>query len=227
MKRSDESKVEQVLTAGLPVRLHVRTDLHLARKLWHMSMGLLLIAVYMSGMSRATAVVTLSSILGLDLFLEMARLHLPVFNEKVMRFWGPIMRNYERDRFSGVPYYLAAAALAVGIFPKTIAVLAIAYLACGDPIASLAGILFGHKGKKFKNGKSLVGTVAGVLVCSILTFIFISSSHLGDQYVLALTFIGGVAGGSAELLPLEVDDNFSIPIVSGFVLWLAFIILGI
>jgi len=45
--------------------------------------------------------------------------------------------------------------------------------------------------------------------------------------LIALTVMGGLAGGGAELLPLEVDDNFSIPIVSGFVLWLAFILLGI
>jgi dolichol kinase len=44
---------------------------------------------------------------------------------------------------------------------------------------------------------------------------------------LILSLVGGIAGGTAELLPLEVDDNFSIPVVSGFVLWLTFIVLGL
>jgi dolichol kinase len=30
-----------------------------------------------------------------------------------------------------------------------------------------------------------------------------------------ISLAGGVAGGGAEMLPLEIDDNFSIPVVSG------------
>jgi diacylglycerol kinase (CTP) len=227
MKRSGQAKTNEFFTTGLPVRLHLRSDLHLARKLWHMSMGLLAAAVYMSGMPRPTAVIIVCSLLGLNVFVEMARLRMPALNEKFIKFWGPIMRSSEADRVSGVPYYLASVALTVGIFPKPIAILSIAYLACGDPIASLTGILYGDKGLRFANGKSLIGTLAGVLACAVLTFIFLSAFHLKDSAVLGLTLIGGLAGGLAELLPLEVDDNFSIPVVSGFTLWLAFILLGI
>jgi dolichol kinase len=137
------------------------------------------------------------------------------------------MRSCEVDRFSGVPYYLSAAILAIGIFPQPIAVLSILYLACGDPIASLFGILYGKKSIRFANGKSCVGTIAGISTCAVTTFIFLNGLHLSGGTLLGLTLIGGLAGGTAELLPFEVDDNFVIPIVSGFILWLAFILLGI
>lgn len=216
------------LAAAIPVRLHLRSDLHLARKSWHLLMGLTIAAVfYLSGMSRTTAVILLGSILGFDLFMETARLRIPSLNEKIMRVWGPFMRSCEVNRLSGIPYYISAAVLAIAIFPKPIAVLSIMYLACGDPIASLFGIMYGSKGPRLTNGKSLIGTAAGVIACMAVTLIFLSTQPVSFSTLLTLTVIGGLAGGLAELLPLEVDDNFSIPVVSGFVLWLAFILLGI
>lgn len=213
--------------SAFPVRLHLRSDLHLARKTWHLTMGCFIAAVYMSGVSRSSAVLMLGAVLGLDLLMETLRLRSPALNAKVMKLWGPLMRSCEVSRLSGVPYYLSASILAIGIFPKPIAVLSILYLACGDPIASLFGVLYGDKGPRFKSGKSWVGTGAGILTCMIVTLVFLRGMHLPDSTVLALTVAGGIAGGAAELLPLEVDDNFSIPIVSGFALWLMFILLGI
>ena len=213
--------------SAIPIRLHMRTDLHLARKLWHMLMGLAIVSIYLSGMSRSTAVFTLGCVLGLDLLMETVRLRSPAINETILRYWGPLMRTNEIGRVSGIPYYLAAAILAIGIFPKPIAVLSILYLACGDPMASLFGVLYGKRSIKFPNGKSLVGTLAGVVTCGIATYVFLSGFGLSTSSVLILTALGGISGGTAELLPLEVDDNFSIPIVSGFVLWLSFIILGL
>src|SRR5687767_504974 len=119
MKRTAEAKFNSMV-ASFPVRLHLRSDLHLARKAWHMIMGLVIVAVYMSGMSRSTAVVTLGTILGIDLFMETLRLKVPSINEKVMKFWGPLMRSNEIDRLSGTPYYLAATILAIGIFPEPV-----------------------------------------------------------------------------------------------------------
>ncbi len=219
--------MKRTVANSISARLHLRSDLHLARKAWHLFMGCFIAGVYVSGMSRSTGVMILATVLGSDLLMETMRLKSPALNEKIMRVWGPLMRSCEVNRLSGVPFYLAASILAIGIFPKPIAVLSILYLACGDPIASLFGVLYGDKGPRFANGKSWVGTSAGILACMIVTLVFLRSMNLPDSTVLALTVAGGIAGGTAELLPLEVDDNFSIPIVSGFALWLTFILLGI
>lgn len=225
MKPQQEPFMKRTFAPSL--RLHLRSDLHLARKAWHMIMGCFIAGVYMSGMSRSTGMMLLGTVLGFDLIMETLRLRSPSLNEKVMRYWGPLMRRCEVNRLSGVPFYLAASILAIGIFPKPIAVLSILYLACGDPIASLFGVLYGDKGPRFANGKSWVGTGAGILTCMIVSLVFLRGMNLPDTTVLALTIMGGIAGGTAELLPLEVDDNFSIPVVSGFALWLTFILLGL
>ena len=226
MKRTADAKIAQIFD-GLPVRLHIRNDLHLARKVWHLAMGLVIVFIYMSGISQANGVTILASFLGFDLLMESARLRSPAFNEKMLKFWGPIMRAHEISQFSTVPHYIAAAIIAVGIFPKPVAILSILYLACGDPIASLFGILYGHKGPRFASGKTLIGSLAGVTACTLVTFIYLKSIAIPDGAILALSLIGGISGGMAELLPFDIDDNFTIPVISGFALWLGFMILGV
>ena len=215
--------------AGVPVELRMRNDLHLARKAWHMTMGFVIVFVFLStGMSSATAVMIMGSVLGVSLLVETARLRIPAFNEKVLKLWGPFMRSSEINHYSGVPHYVAATVLAFGIFPRPVAVLSILYLACGDPIASLFGVLYGKYSVRLGRGKSLIGTIAGTLACAVVTLLFAKAYPLtgSDFSILVLTVVGGLAGGLAELVPLEMDDNFTIPVISGFVLWLAFIVLG-
>lgn len=209
--------------------LHLRSDLHLARKTWHLLMGLTAVWVYLgAGLSPSAGVVILGSILGLDLLVETARLRIPSFNERVLRTWGPLMRADEVNRMSGTPHYLAAMILAIAIFPKPVAALSILFLAFGDPMASLVGILYGKYGPRIARGKSLIGSAAGVATCFVVALVFLGALSIAQGPTLVvLALIGALAGGLAELLPLDLDDNFVIPIVSGFVLWLSFIALGL
>lgn len=191
--------------------LHLRADLHLARKIWHMCMGTTIVSIYASGMTRGNGVLILGIVLTFSLTMETVRLRFPSVNKKVLKFWGPLMRTSEAHQFSGVPYFLSAAVLAIGIFPKYVALVSLMYLSVGDPIASLFGIQFGDKSIRFKNGKSLIGTSAAVTACFLVTLVLLSGLSLSFSSLLVISLIGGLVGGTVELLPLEVDDNFSIP----------------
>ncbi len=237
LKRTAEIKLSQLFPAvfgslggiaGFPIRLHVRTDLHLARKLWHASMGTLIASVYaFSGMSASLTVTIMACFLGADLLIETARLRIPALNEKIMKNMGLFMRAHEVDRMSTVAHFIAASMLAVAIFPKPVALLSILFLAYGDPMASLFGILYGKYSKRFASGKSLIGTLAGIGTCFLITFVYLKSQGQPDSTVFVLSLLGGLAGGMAELAPFDVDDNFTIPVVSGFVMWLAFMFFGV
>jgi dolichol kinase len=231
MRRSDSSMNSKVnplapMESSVALRLHVRSDLHLMRKAWHLVMGMMIAMIYWNGMDRWTACAILGAFLVWDLGMEALRLRNQAFNERILRFWGPIMRSSEVNRMSAVPHYLIASIIAIAIFPKPVALLSIAYLACGDPIASLFGIRYGDLGPRMKNGKSLIGTSAGVLTCALVTFGFLKMLNFDDAKIVLLSVIGGIAGGTAELLPIDMDDNFTIPVVSGFVMWLAFMALN-
>ena len=226
MKRTAEAKMTHLLE-DLPVRLHFRNDLHLTRKVFHAVMGVLIAVVYMGGFDQFSAVVILGSFLGFDLFMETLRLRSPVWNGRMVRFWKHILRAHEAHQLSAVPHYLASVILAIMIFPRPVATLSILFLALGDPIASLFGILYGSYGPRFASGKSLIGTLAGVITCTLLSLVFLSSLSLSMPTLWVVSLVGGAIGGTAELLPFDMDDNFTIPVVSGFVLWLAFIVFGI
>jgi dolichol kinase len=234
MKRIAELVLQQLSLIPFPTRfptrlpsLQMRNDLHLVRKVWHMFMGLAMASMYFTGMSAHAAILSLVIALCISVTVEFMRLRVPSINERVIRLWGPVMRSCEVNRVSGIPFYILATLLAIGIFPKPIAVLSILYLAIGDPMASLFGILYGKYGVRFANGKSMIGTLAGIAACTLVGFFFLKTLFLPAPVYLAITLIGGVAGGTAELMPLDMDDNLSIPIVSGFVLWLAFIVFGV
>jgi dolichol kinase len=174
-------------------------------------------------MPQETLLAWLGALFLWSMSMEVLRLRRPDINEKCVRFFGSIIRSHEVDRVSGVPYYLASSFLAVAIFPKPIAILSLFYLAFGDPFASLIGILFGRHSVQIIKGKSLHGTAGGYAICAAITWFYLRSTGVEGLNLIRLTLLGGFAGALAELLPLELDDNFTIPMVSGFVLWLGFI----
>ena len=119
MKRIAEVKFHSILADGLPVRLHMRHDLHSHEKLAHVHGPLDYQHLCFLQYEQYEAVMLLGTALGIDLFMETARLRRPALNEAVVRFMGPLMRSCEINRMSGTPFYLLATLLAFGIFPKT------------------------------------------------------------------------------------------------------------
>ena len=89
--------------------------------------------------------------------------------------------------------------------------------------------MYGKRSVQLAPGKSLVGTAAGIGTCMLVTMVFLKvyPVPVSDGAWLGLTLIGGLAGGMAELAPFDMDDNFTIPMISGFVMWLSFIALGL
>ena len=190
-------------------------------------MGLFMAAFYGVGFSKVICVSLLLIAFGFFLTVEYARLRLPKLNAFAIKAMGPVMRKHEIDKMSGTPFYIGSVLLAIVIFPKPIAILSILFLAIGDPISSIFGITWGHKSIRFSNGKSLVGTAAGMGVCSLITFFYLIWIGIPIFPSIGIALAGGLAGGGAEMIPLEIDDNFSIPLVSGLALWISFVIFGV
>lgn len=206
---------------NITLQLSRRSDLHLARKAFHMTGGALLL--YFLVLRNVDAMVissVLTGLLTIVLIIELLRKNFPAFNQFTVRFNQHIIRKEEVDGITGIPFYLASCLIAVLIFPFHIAVLSILYLALGDPSSSFFGVLYGRD-SLFEN-KSLQGTLGGFLVCSLSTAAYLLYSGAADGKVFVFSVMGGLAGSIAEMLPLNIDDNFSIPIVSGCMMWIVF-----
>jgi dolichol kinase len=192
----------------------MRTDLHLARKLWHMLTGIVgLVAYYRSGASAQT-VATILLVFSIASFtVEFLRLRNEALNTLLMTFMKPIMRESEKNSVSGMPFYALGVSLSLFFFPTKVAVLSILFLVLADPIASFFGILYGKD--KILPNKSLQGTIAAFTVCYIASLVY-GLLHAGSSInVLTFALLGGAVGALSELCSQFVDDNLCIPVLSG------------
>lgn len=213
--------VEQVLRM---VNLKHRSDIHWARKIWHM-VGVSIIAALYAVLPEKISIIALVFTTLFAIAMDVIRLRKPAFNELVMSALGPVMRKSEIDRFAGTTYLFSGVTLIAFIFPPQVVLLSILFLAFADPLASYWGIRFGKD--KIFGDKSLQGTLAAFFVCAIITFAYLSANWILPDRIFVLSLLGGLIGALAELIPVgKLDDNFSLPVLSATALWLVFQLFG-
>jgi dolichol kinase len=213
--------MENILEA---VELKKRSDIHWARKIWHMG-GVSLIASIYSVVSPHWAQALLAAVWLMAVPFDFFRLRVPAVNDFAISLIGPIMRENEVDKIAGTSYLLTGVTLIAFIFPHDIVLLTLLFLAFADPIASYFGIRFGKD--KILGQKSLQGTLAAFFVCAILTFFFLSFHDLLMDRLVLLSLLGGVIGCLAELIPIgKLDDNLTLPVVSATALYFLFTLFG-
>jgi dolichol kinase len=118
----------------------------------------------------------------------------------------------ELYEFAAAPLYFAIGILlTLLLFPAPVNGAAIAIFALGDSTASLFGGLISKKPLPFNKGKTLEGSLAGFFFAFLAGSFFVSP-------VLAL--IGAAVAMAIESLPLPVNDNILIPLITGLVLML-------
>ncbi|AHF81271.1 diacylglycerol/polyprenol kinase family protein [Thermococcus paralvinellae] len=118
--------------------------------------------------------------------------------EIVEREIDTIAREHEKRSIGAHIYFTLAAFIIVYFFPKDIAIGSIAVATLGDAIAAIIGKPFGKH--RFKNGKSIEGSLAYFLTALLILIPLIDVPH---------AVIGALAGTLAEFYELPPDDNFS------------------
>ncbi len=119
---------------------------------------------------------------------------------------SPLIRHHEMaGDFTGATYILLSVCLTVALFPKPIAIAAMAFIIVGDVLAAVVGRSVGRH--RF-NGKSLEGSLA-CLCGTLIVALFL------PDLSWSIRLLGAVVATVVEALPLGVDDNISVPILSG------------
>jgi len=161
-----------------------------------------------------------------SLTLDIIRLTNPTANDKVRQFFGPfakfmrfIAKREELRDLSGTTYALMGCAIIMITMPKTVGITAILFNIFGDLFATIIGIRFGKT--KILGEKTLEGSVACFL--SQIAVVAWSNWKLGLPWFVGI--IGAIFGTVVELVPIRVhnfkiNDNLTIPILSGVVMWL-------
>ena len=163
-------------------------------------------------LSSGTMVAAASVLAGTALLVEGVRLKLPGLNSLLVARFGLLLKESESRKVTGATYFVLSSLAVFLLFDESIAVAALLFLSLGDPAAALVG----RRAPGLRLfGKSPVGTLAMVLVGLGIAGA-LSEAGVADRH-WAL-FVGAVAAGLAELLPLPLDDNLTIPLLSGGVM---------
>jgi glycerol-3-phosphate acyltransferase PlsY len=142
---------------------------------------------------------------------DISRLTIKKFNLALMK--SVVIKQREIKVFSSMSFFLLASFIILLIYEKDIAILTIFFLTFGDLAAKCFGILYGRK-KLFE--KTLEGMLAYFAAC--LLFGFFWSYFLDISPVMIITGAGGAA--IAEILPIGIDDNFTVGLISASLMYL-------
>jgi dolichol kinase len=139
--------------------------------------------------------------------LEFGRGFLPDLNNIVITRL-PLFKDAERDVVTGATFLVISSAIAYFAFDKEIVVLALFFVAVGDPLAALIG-RWDPRFRVF--GKSLIGTLAfaiGAIVAGLVV-----SIHPDIPWAWWIV-PGAIVAALVELIPFPFDDNITIPLAT-------------
>ena len=183
------------------------------RRLFHLIAGSTLpIAALIAPELEMT--IALAALAAGGLALDAARFRIGWLNRRFMRWFAPILKSNEDRRITGATYMLLSALVVYVAFGATAAAAALLFLSLGDPVAALAGRRM--PGPRI-GGKSPGGTAAFIGTAWVVTAVLVLTGVTDHYWGL---MVGGVVAGLTELVPSPLDDNLTIPIAAGLVMFL-------
>ena len=156
----------------------------------------------------AAILITLTLI---SLLIDYARINregfVKIFFQKHLK--SALRPNELKGNLTGATWMLIGFTSSVIIFDFDVSVLALLFLSVGDAVAALVGRAL-PIGKIW--GKSILGSLSGFLFC-----VFVGLT-INNTLSLQIIIFGAISGMFIELIPLKINDNFSIPIFSGLIM---------
>lgn len=173
---------------------------------------------------KSTALILVIPLMVAFLTVDIARYYHKPVEEWFYKFFGFLLRKRESDKkkktLNGATYVLISATICIMFFPKIIMIIGFSILIISDITAALVGRRFGKH--KFI-AKSLEGSLAFFVSAIVVIALTPKIEYLPSEYLIGIA--AALVGTIAEALPADIDDNLSIPISVGAVLWLLYTIL--
>ncbi len=197
-----------------------RSDIHFMRRFWHILVGTICLFLYYY---FHTSIMLWGEIsLGIAIFgflIDFYRLKNESLNLWLSKNFGPLMRRSEKLSFSGLPFYALGVGLSILFYESHIAILSILFLIYADPIASIIGVKFGRE--RLLPNKTLQGTLAAFLTALLIAIVYLAINKIHSPNIILFCFLGAIAAAISELMSsFNIDDNLTIPVVSGLFLTL-------
>ena len=178
------------------------------RRLFHVTAcsSIPLLAIFVSDALMITLLAVLS---GVAVALEGARFRIPTLNRRLLVWLKLLRKDTEDKRVTGATYIALSALFSFLVFDTDIAIAALFFLSLGDPMAAIVG---GRMGGVRVWSKSPWGSLAFVATALAIGGILSAGGVVSFRWGLA---VGAVVAALVELAPLPIDDNVTIPLISG------------
>jgi len=173
----------------------------LLRKGIHLT-SILIVLVY-AFYGKQVVLTLLISYLVLILIIE----HFRLDRGLELPFVKHLFRQKEISNIGSHVFFTLGALVAVSVFSKEVAYAAILMTTFGDMSAALVGRKIGRH--RLSSGKSIEGCAAEIFVDVLIGYIFLSSLPLALLMAFTATLV--------ETFFVNIDDNLTIPVFSGFV----------
>lgn len=183
----------------------------LKRSLSHLAVGLS-IPIAALFLPREILLIALGTVVIIVLGFELVRFRASPLNEWFFRYFGFLARKTEVSRFMGASYLFVGGLVAMLIFQRDIAVLALSFMAVGDVFASIIGKRLGKI--KFRS-KTVEGSLGCFVSCLATGLIFY---YAGLDITLLIVLAGSVTATIVEAASLPINDNLTIPLAAGLIM---------
>lgn len=143
--------------------------------------------------------------------LDSARLLSPAAERWLLERAAFFFRRADARRYSSATLFLTGAFLTLFLYPKPVASMAIVFATVGDLMAKYVGL---EHGRTRVLDRTLEGSLGYFLACAL-------SGALWSRFVplsAAQVIVGSLAAALTETLHVGLDDNFTVPLISGAVM---------
>lgn len=209
-------------------RLTERRPLKWPRKFFHVFNGSIGFWLYaFSGLSENKVLLILGGCATFSFCFDGLRLLYPRFNEAVVRFFQPVMRPSESARFTSVTWGLLATWVVLILAPRPVDLFVILVTTYSDTIGGIVGSLWGRH--RLNAHATFEGSLAVWLSASVCALWVVSGLMPGLDWSLfakiAFAFIAGGFAAFAEGLFPKWDDNATLPLIAGPLVWVLYLLI--
>ena len=193
----------------------IKNQFELKRQLFHMATGVI-VACSIYFLEKTIVMILFSSIIIIGLILS----HISKTKKIPIIDW--ILDKFERQKDSkkfpgkGAFFFMLGALISILLYGNEIAYIAVLILAIGDAATTIGGKIFGQTKHIHSKRKTIEGSIVGIST-TYIALLFLTSLNPLNAFIVSIAF-GVVESIIYRINNYEIDDNFVIPIVCGFIL---------
>ncbi len=144
------------------------------------------------------------------ILFEIVRINFQKVNILFIKIFGPIIRDFEGGgRLTGATYVMISSFFVLVLFDKYVCITSILIMSYSDTAAAIIGKKYGRT-RIFK--KTLEGSLAFFVTSLIILLI------IAPEVSLGLGLIAIIIATLVESLPINIDDNLSVPLIIALIL---------